>query len=67
MKAALNAQSWDAVFNCTYVNEADTSFFNDFIGLYNRHCPLRRVNNSNKLEFNNPWLTNGLKNACRKK
>ena len=51
----------------TDINGANNDFLSDFTVLYNHYCPLRRVNNSNKSEQNNPWLKNDLKNACWKK
>lgn len=33
---------------------------------YDRNCPIKKITNRNKY-LDTPWITKGLKNACRKK
>ena len=49
------------------VNLSYNNFVCEFQDLLNKHCPVKRVNNTENRYANNPWLTNGLKNACKKK
>ena len=63
----LNRQTWHNTNKSDDANVAYDNFLNTFIKLYNKHCPLKRVKNTNLNTNNKPWFTNGLKNACLKK
>ena len=52
------------------VNYAYSSFLDIFTKLYNQECPLikiKKCGNKNDKDDNKPWLTKGIKNACKKK
>lgn len=58
-------EEWKDVYTSD-VNIAYESFLNCYLSLYNKHCPnvpYKPV----KRNIEKPWLTNGLKNACKKK
>lgn len=57
---------WESVYNERDVDVAYDKFLRIFKLLYDRNCPMRRVNNTHKYK-NNPWITKGLQNACKKK
>ena len=63
----LNRQTWHNTYKSDDANVAYDNFLNTFIKLYNKHCPLKRVKNTNLNTNNKPWFTNGLRNACLKK
>ena len=60
----LSLQSWD-ILNLYDVNQAYDLFLNKFIGLFNKHCPIRISRKSNI--YKKPWFNKGLKCACAKK
>lgn len=64
-KQSLITHNWSFVVNRD-VNTAYRNFVIDFVSLFNKHCPLKRVCIKSK-ELNKPWFTNGLRNACLKK
>ena len=47
------------------VNVAYINFIETFSKLYNLHCPVKKAHA--KGIYKKPWITNGLKNAFRKK
>lgn len=47
------------------VNTAYNYFLETFVRLYNKNCPIKRYRN--KEDSNAPWITRGLRNACKKK
>uniref|UniRef100_A0A672HNX1 Reverse transcriptase domain-containing protein n=1 Tax=Salarias fasciatus TaxID=181472 RepID=A0A672HNX1_SALFA len=59
----LTKQNWDAVY-VDDVNEAYNAFINTVIDLYNKNCAL--ITNRKKSN-DKPWMTKGIKNACKKK
>ena len=65
--AELNQRTWPNVIGTLDVNLSYNNFVCEFQDLMNKHCPVKRVNNTENRYANNPWLTNGLKNACKKK
>ena len=65
--ASLLGHDWYSVLNETNVNVAYSSFLNVFKNYYDKCCPLKTVGNSSKKSMTNVWITNGLKNSCRKK
>lgn len=64
--SALLEQDWSLVYNENNVDRAYNNFLKIFMMLYNRFCPIINVINENRYK-NCPWLTKGLKNACKKK
>ena len=61
----LGCVEWSEVYETVGVNEAYNKFINIFSNLYNNCCPIVKVkcrNNKDK-----PWITNGIRNASRKK
>lgn len=66
-REALKKQSWDRVYTDN-VNTAYEAFMTTLIDLYDKNCKITKVNALiKKNTVNNPWMTNGLKNACKKK
>ena len=65
-KAALASHDWDCILQRTDVNSMFDYFVDAFTGLYNTHCPLKRVTIKMKAR-DKPWFTRGLTNACKKK
>ena len=49
------------------MNLSYNNFVCEFQDLLNKRCPVKRVKNTDNRYANNPWLTNGLKNACKMK
>ena len=39
----LSLQSWDDILNLYDVNQAYDLFLNKFMGLFNKHCPIKRI------------------------
>ena len=63
-KMKVSSTSWNNIL----ASDSDTSyqnFLNHFKSLYNECFPLRKTNPRKSLD--KPWMTNGLKNCCRKK
>ena len=61
----LGCVEWTEVYKAFDVNDAYNKFINIFSNLCNNCCPIVKVkcrNNNDK-----PWITNGIRNACRKK
>ncbi|KAK2185770.1 hypothetical protein NP493_224g01010 [Ridgeia piscesae] len=65
--AELNQRSWPNVKGALDVNLSYNNFVCEFQDLLNKHCPVKRVKNTENRYANNPWLTNELINACKKK
>ncbi|XDV36142.1 hypothetical protein PO909_005986 [Leuciscus waleckii] len=66
-REVLKKQSWDRVYTDN-VNTAYEAFMTTLINLYDKNCKITKVNAlTKKNTVNNPWMTNGLKNACKKK
>ena len=65
-KHELLKYNWKGVFEETEVNIAYDRFLDIFIKLYNKNCPIKQYSNKNKY-VDNPWMTKGLQNACKKK
>ena len=59
-------ENWETVLSSKDVNNAYKYFLVKFTEIYNRCCPVKMVRNSTS-NRDKPWITNGLKNACRKK
>ncbi len=65
-KADLLAQNWDSVLKENNVDIAYEKFLEIFKRMYDKNCPIKKVNRKNKC-ISSPWLTKGLINACKKK
>ena len=62
---SLSQELWNNVLQSDDVNVAYINFIETFSKLYNLHCPVKKSHA--KGISKKPWITNGLKNACRKK
>ena len=62
---SLSQEMWNNVLQSDDVNVAYMNFIETFSKLYNLHCPVKKAHA--KGIYKKPWITNGLKNACRKK
>ena len=66
LKQELAKQTWENVYQAENVHEAYDVFMTKIVKLYNATCPVKKVtvreHNKDK-----PWITTGLKNACKKK
>ena len=67
LMAELNQRTWPNVTDTLDVNLSYKNFVCEFQNLLNKHCPVKRVKNTENHYGNNPWLTNGLNHACKKK
>ena len=65
-KQDLNRVNWNYMYSLSDPNIAYDMFLQQYIDLYNDNCPNKRVKVKNK-NNNKPWLTKGLRNACKKK
>ncbi len=65
-KSQLFNVNWDEVLNENDVNVAYTNFVQIFLRLFDGCCPIKPLKYS-KFNCDKPWITNGLKNACKKK
>lgn len=65
-KADLKEQAWNNIYETTDINAAYEHFWKIFTSLYNKNCPLQKctINYKNNMT---PWITTGLRKACRKK
>lgn len=59
-------QDWRVVYQNQDTDNAYDDFFNIFITLYNKNCPIihciKKIKNKE-----HPWVTRGLQIACKKK
>ena len=62
---SLSQELWNNVFQRDDVNVAYINFIETFSKLYYLHCPVKKAHA--KGISKKSWITNGLKNACRKK
>lgn len=65
LKEELLNQNWELVLNEDNIDKAYETFLYTFKLTYDRNCPIRKVIKSNKY-LDTPWITKGLKNACKK-
>ena len=49
------------------MNLSYNNFICEFQNILNKHCPVKRTINRENRYASNSWLTNALKNACKKK
>ncbi len=61
---SLSQEIWNNVLQSDDVNVACINFIETFSKLYNLHCPVKKAHA--KGISKKPWITNGLKNACKK-
>ena len=66
LKADLLNVDWNKVYQDDDVNVASNTFLSTDKNIYERNCPIKRVC-VNQKSRDKPWITNELKNACRKK
>lgn len=59
------SHDWDIVYREENVDIAYSKFIYIFKLLYKKNCPVKVVNRSSNYN-NHPWLTKGLRNACKK-
>ena len=62
----LSLQSWDDILNLYDVNQAYDLFLNKFMGLFNKHCPIKRISRKSNI-YKKLWFNKGLKRVCAKK
>lgn len=68
MRESLRIINWDFVYQQNDVNKAYSDFIDKYSEIYNKCCPIVKVVKTNvPRKQQKPWLTNALKNACRKK
>ena len=67
LKSALLEVDWSPVLRYDDVNVAYETFMTLLTYVYNRTCPIRTVNVTSKIKPGNPWMTNSLINACKKR
>jgi hypothetical protein len=60
----LSQYDWEPVTQATNIDEAYCTFINAIKQLYDITCPIKKV--KLKKQIKQPWLTNGLINACKK-
>lgn len=59
-------QDWTLVYRENNVDCAFKNFLRIFTIAYDKNCPICQISKNNKA-IKSPWITNGLKNACKKK
>ena len=62
----LEQQNWETIIETDDVNQAYSSFVDIVKTLFNKNCPIKRIIIKNN-KYDKPWITPGLKNACKKK
>ena len=62
----LEQQNWETIVETNDVNQAYSSFIYIVKTLFNKNCPIKRIMIKNN-KYDKPWITPGLKNACKKK
>jgi hypothetical protein len=65
-KEALFNVNWNSVMDEMDPNSAYGSFMSTFMSLYDKYCPYRNIRCNDK-RCNKPYMTPGLRNACKKK
>lgn len=66
LKDDLAIQDWKVVCEQEDVDEAYNYFLDIFLNLYEKNCPVKKYKIKDNKD-NTPWITNGLRNACKKK
>ena len=67
LKADLSTHSWEEVYATENPDQAYDAFLTTLLESYNKHCPLKLSKPKKKVNQDNPWMTKGLENACKKK
>ena len=62
----LEETEWGEILNSDDVNFSFETFVNKLTDIYSKNCPAATGKVNNKRP-NKPWMTSGLKNACKKK
>ena len=62
----LNDENWNSVCREYNANIANSNFMKIFSKHYNENCPIQQIVSWN-IKKHNPWVTSGLKHACRNK
>ncbi len=62
----LEKTEWDEILNSDDVNFSYETFVNKLTDIYRKKCPIVTSKVTNKRHYK-PWMTSGLKNACKKK
>ena len=57
---------WDEILNSDDINFSYETFVNKLTDIYRKKCPIVTSKVTNKRHYK-PWMTNGLKNACKRK
>ena len=57
---------WDEILNSDDINFSYETFVNKLTDIYRKKCPIVTSKVTNKRHYK-PWMTNGLKHACKKK
>lgn len=65
-KQKLSEENWDSVYTAKDVHESYNCFVSKITKLHDKCFPLRKVL-VRKCKEDKPWITKGLKNACKKK
>ena len=68
LQNSLRNTDWGPVINPSVsdVNIAYNTFLEKFLDAYNRACPIQNIKLKKK-SIQKPWMTDGLKHACKKK
>ena len=67
LRKDLSTQNWCDVYVENDVNVAYEIFLYRFIELYDINCPIKMIQNQESKFAKKPWITKGIKNACKKK
>lgn len=65
MSEILLTTNWNSILKENDVNEAYNCFLEKFCCIHKTCCPIKKIKQNKRQD--KPWMTNGLKNACRKK
>ena len=61
-----NQENWNSVYSEDNLNNANSNFIEIFSRHYNENFPIQKILSRN-IKKDKPWLTSGLRHACRKK
>ena len=62
----LHQENWNSAYSEDNVNIANSNCIEISSKHYNENCPIQKILSRN-IKKDKPWLTSGLKHACRKK
>lgn len=66
-KCRLSTETWNDVYSPDDVNTSYDNFISKFTIMYNDCFPVKKICINNSTKKDKPWITKGLKNACKKK